>query len=112
MEQRRDSTYGHNIYIECSANSEEILDLAYTWKLNGLSMKDKYRENSTVKIEGGRLQIENATFADAGLYECIVESAVGMISAKTHIKIIGPPGPPGKFNEHYWLDDVLIKVYF
>jgi len=107
LDQKRESNYGQNIYIECAANSEEILDLAYTWKLNGLSMKDKYRENSTVKIEGGRLKIENSTFADAGLYECIVESAVGMISAKTHIQINGPPGPPGELNRHDLLNDAL-----
>lgn len=99
MKQKMSSSYGHNIYIECAANSEEILDLAYTWKLNGLSLKDKYRENSTLKIEGGRLKIENATFADAGIYECIVESAVGMISAKTNVQIDGPPGPPGALNQ-------------
>ncbi|XP_065349505.1 contactin [Cloeon dipterum] len=89
------ASYGSNIYLECSAYSEEILDLAFTWNMNGLSLKDKYRENSTVTLDGGRLKIENSTFADAGTYECIVESTVGFISAKTEVIIDGPPGPPG-----------------
>jgi len=46
--QKMQSSYGENIYIECAANSEAILDLAYTWKLNGLPLADKYKENSTL----------------------------------------------------------------
>lgn len=41
------------------------------------------------------MDIQNATFAEAGDYECIVKSAVGRISSKTSVTIHGPPGPPG-----------------
>lgn len=42
------------------------------------------------------MDIRNLTFEDAGDYECIVKSAVGRISTKTSVAVIGPPGPPGK----------------
>ena len=41
------------------------------------------------------LYIFNTTFAESGDYECIVKSAVGRISSKTHVIVQGPPGPPG-----------------
>ena len=47
-------------------------------------------------IDGGRLQMINVTFADAGDYECTVVSAVGRIKTQTLVVIEGPPGPPGK----------------
>jgi len=47
-------------------------------------------------VDGGVLDIRNLTFEDAGDYECIVKSAVGRISTKTSVAVIGPPGPPGK----------------
>lgn len=50
-------------------------------------------------MNGGNLEIRNLTFAEGGEYECIVKSAVGRISTKTHIVVEGPPGPPGIY--HY-----------
>lgn len=47
-------------------------------------------------VDGGILDIRNLTFADAGDYECIIKSAVGRISSKTSVSVVGPPGPPGK----------------
>lgn len=46
-------------------------------------------------MDGGVLTIKNATFSDAGDYECIVKSAVGRISSKKMVVVEGPPGPPG-----------------
>jgi hypothetical protein len=47
-------------------------------------------------VDGGMLDIRNLTFTDSGDYECIIKSAVGRISSKTSVSVIGPPGPPGK----------------
>lgn len=46
-------------------------------------------------LSGEYLYINNATFSDAGEYECVVKSAVGQISSKSNIIVEGPPGPPG-----------------
>jgi hypothetical protein len=48
-------------------------------------------------VDGGILEIRNTTFVDGGDYECIIKSAVGRISSKASVFVIGPPGPPGKF---------------
>ncbi|XP_017779518.1 PREDICTED: contactin-like [Nicrophorus vespilloides] len=81
----------------CLAETEEMLDIAYIWTHNGIRIRDIDVRNSynKIKMEGGSLIISNATFADAGEYECIVKSAVGKISSKSSVIIEGPPGPPG-----------------
>lgn len=73
-----------------------MLDVAYIWKHNGLRIRDEdLINNPRLNIDGEQLNIINATFAEAGEYECIMKSAVGEISSKTAVKIEGPPGPPG-----------------
>lgn len=73
-----------------------MLDIAYIWTHNGMRIRDKdLKNNPRIVIDGGILDIINATFAEAGDYECIIKSAVGRISSRTTITIEGPPGPPG-----------------
>lgn len=73
-----------------------MLDVAYIWMHNEMRIRDKdLKANPHITIDGGYLYIINATFAEAGDYECIVKSAVGRISSKTTVVIEGPPGPPG-----------------
>ncbi|XP_040571897.1 contactin [Lepeophtheirus salmonis] len=43
----------------------------------------------------GYLKIYNISYAEAGKYICIVDSAVGRITAESQVIIHGPPGPPG-----------------
>ncbi|XP_025829331.1 contactin-like [Agrilus planipennis] len=85
------------IFLSCYAETEEMLDVAYIWKHNGMRIRDidVLSSNGHLYMDGGNLHIINTTFSDAGEYECLVKSAVGKISSKSYIVIEGPPGPPG-----------------
>ncbi|XP_044742029.1 contactin, partial [Chrysoperla carnea] len=87
----------NNLALRCQADTENLLDVAYIWKHNGIRIRDVdvYNSNNRIKMDRGFLDIENATFAEGGEYECIVKSAVGLISSKSHVIVEGPPGPPG-----------------
>ncbi|RZB39944.1 contactin [Asbolus verrucosus] len=91
------TTVGRFFDLRCDAETEEMLDIAYTWTHNGMKIRDIDVKNSNnrLRIDGGYLSIINATFTDSGEYECIVKSAVGKISSKSVVVIEGPPGPPG-----------------
>ncbi|GIX76577.1 contactin, partial [Caerostris extrusa] len=68
--------------LPCQAYvGSEMLDLAYIWLQNG-------------KLPG-YLRIENITLAEAGVYHCIVKTAIGRISKSTELVVFGPPGAPG-----------------
>nr|CAD7424829.1 unnamed protein product [Timema monikensis] len=84
-----------NVELRCQAMSEELLDVAYIWTHNGLRIKDSDLFHTRVNIDGGILDIQNTTFAEAGDYECIIKSAVGRIATRTSVIVQGPPGPPG-----------------
>ncbi|XP_014224129.1 contactin [Trichogramma pretiosum] len=85
-----------NQTLRCQAETDEMLDMAYLWLHNDMLIRDKDLEaNPHIVIDGGVLDIINATLAEAGVYECIVTSAVGNISSRTTVTIRGPPGPPG-----------------
>lgn len=43
----------------------------------------------------GYMRIMNITFAEAGKYECMIETAVGRIYGTSEVIVHGPPGPPG-----------------
>lgn len=86
-----------DIYLQCRAETEEMLDVAYIWNHNGMRIRDidVKNTNNRMQLNGGALYISNATFSDAGDYECIVKSAVGEITSKAAVIVEGPPGPPG-----------------
>lgn len=85
-----------NQTLRCTGEIDEMLDVAYIWKHNGLRIRDEdLINNPRLNINGEELNIINATFAEAGEYECIIKSAVSEISSKTVVTIEGPPGPPG-----------------
>lgn len=89
-------SYNYNQTLRCVAHIDEMLDVAYIWKYNGIRIRDKdLIDNPRVRIEGEYLDIINATFAEAGDYECVLKSAVGEISSTTTLIVEGPPGPPG-----------------
>ena len=87
---------GWNQTLRCRADTDEMLDVAYIWMHNRMRIRDKdLISNRHIMVEGGILEIINATMAEAGEYECIVKSAVSRISSRTIVYIEGPPGPPG-----------------
>ncbi|XP_060516307.1 contactin [Cylas formicarius] len=88
---------GHNVDLQCYAVTDEILDIAYIWTHNHMRIRDTDIKNSNgrLRIDGGYLRIPNITFADSGEYECVIQSAVGVIASKSHVTVQGPPGPPG-----------------
>lgn len=89
-------SYNQNQTLRCLGYTDEMLDVAYVWKHNGMRIRDKdLINNPRLHIDGEYLDIINATFAEAGDYECVLKSAVGEISSKTLLIVEGPPGPPG-----------------
>ncbi|XP_057652877.1 contactin [Diorhabda carinulata] len=91
------TSVGRNIDLRCYAVTDEMLDIAYIWKHNGMIIRDIDVRNSynRIKIDGGYLRIINSTFSDTGDYECVVKSAVGRIFSRALVIVEGPPGPPG-----------------
>ena len=88
--------YNNNLTLHCLGHIDEMLDIAYIWTHNGMRIRDKdLQNNPRLNIDGEYLNIINATFTEAGEYECILKSAVGAISSKLNLIIQGPPGPPG-----------------
>lgn len=110
---------GQNLELRCYAASEDRLDVAYVWYHNGLKLHttqniysllvsigvrfdvyDFYVQtlyiaiNSQV-VNGGSLTIYNMSFANAGVYQCVVKTVVGSISTGTELHVEGPPSPPG-----------------
>lgn len=82
-----------NQTLRCIAESDERLDLAYTWTFNQVPIKDF--ENPRWFTDENVFDIINITFADTGDYTCIVKSAVGQINSTTKLIVQGPPGAPG-----------------
>lgn len=89
-------SYNQNQTLRCLGHIDEMLDAAYIWTHNDMHIRDKdLQNNPRLHIDGEFLDIINATFSEAGDYQCILRSAVGEISSKTTLIIYGPPGPPG-----------------
>lgn len=89
-------SYNQNQTLRCLGSTDEMLDVAYIWRHNGMRIRDvDLQNNPRLRIDAEYLDIINATFAEAGDYECILKSAVGEISSRTTLIVEGPPGPPG-----------------
>lgn len=89
-------SYNDNQTLRCLGQADELLDVAYSWTHNGMRIRDEdLKNNPRWHIDNEYLDIINATYAEAGEYECILKSAVGEISSKTTLLVEGPPGPPG-----------------
>lgn len=98
------TTVGQTEILRCYAYAEEILDLAYIWKHNGITLRFdlpvKFHDNLeaahyTRSRDGGQLEIHNITLAQAGEYECIAKTSVGRIFTRTSLYVYGPPGVVG-----------------
>ncbi|XP_017890877.1 contactin [Ceratina calcarata] len=96
LPQRLTTSVMQNLTLHCVGEVDEMLDVAYVWKHNGLILRDEdLKNNDRLRIDKEELRIINATSAESGEYECIVKSAVGEISSRTIVVVEGPPGPPG-----------------
>ena len=144
--------HGDRVELRCKAEASPLLDMAYSWRLNGLNIRffedDEKDRILTLKnapsnrLDGGTslfrslsehqrllqsakwfhssnydtdafykgtgnynqfrrgyldgyMTIENITYAEAGKYECAVDTAVGTIFATSEVIVHGPPGPAG-----------------
>ena len=98
------TTVGQTEQLRCLASAEGILDLAYVWKHNGITLRFDLpiHFHDTLEAahysrskEGGHLEINNITLSQAGEYECVAKTSVGRITAKTSLFVYGPPGAVG-----------------
>lgn len=83
------------IQLECLAYADNSLDVAYIWLHNGLRVNFTRMPQFSSGFDLGYLKISNLTFAEAGEYQCIVKTSVGMTAVKTELIIHGPPNSPG-----------------
>jgi len=89
-------SYNQNQTLRCLSYTDELLDVAYIWTHNGMRIRDKdLKNNPRWHIYNEYLDIINATFAEAGEYECILKSTIGEVASKTILIVEGPPGPSG-----------------
>lgn len=109
------TTVGQTEQLRCLASAEGILDLAYIWKHNGITLRFDapvdFHDNLeaahyTRSRDGGHLEINNITLSQAGEYECVAKTSVGRISTKTALFVYGPPGAVGgvqvnNLNQHF-----------
>lgn len=99
------TTVGQTEKLRCSASAEGILDLAYIWKHNGITLRfdtspihfhDNLEAAHYIRSrDGGDLEIHNITLSQAGEYECVAKTSVGRISTKSQLFVYGPPGAVG-----------------
>ena len=90
--------------LRCLASAEGILDLAYVWEHNGITLRfdlpvhfhDTLEAAHYIRSkDGGHLEIHNITLNQGGDYECIAKTSVGRVVTKTNVFVYGPPGPVG-----------------
>jgi hypothetical protein len=93
---------GDMLELPCDAWAADPLDLAYVWMRNGREITLKVRDDRRIAdgqpqrgLSPGYLQLPNVTFADTGVYSCLVRSAAGQTRADTHLLVAGPPDAPG-----------------
>ena len=85
----------HHISFKPLNNAEDIFNNALydteNLRYKGTGDLQKFRRG----IRDGYLIIDNITIAEAGQYECAVETSVGTIFATSEVIVHSPPGPPG-----------------
>lgn len=84
-----------DLTLKCEARTNILLDVAYIWLQNDLKIDFKKQHQFSVGENLGYLNIHNISFAEAGIYTCIVKTAIGRITTSTELIVIGPPGAPG-----------------
>ena len=98
------TSVGQSEILRCRGTAEGILDLAYIWKHNGITLRfdlpvhfhDTLEAAHYIRSkEAGHLEIHNITLSQAGEYECIIKTSVGRVSAKSELFVYGPPGVVG-----------------
>ena len=90
-------TMGSTLNLNCRAEADPALDIAYVWRRNGFRLDDEeYIYRVLVDPRTGFLEISNVTIDDRGEYECEVNTWVGSLRAISMVHVMGPPGPSGK----------------
>ena len=59
----------------------DIFDCVFLRYTKGTGTYNKYRRG----VFDGDLRIENVTYAETGIYECVVETAVGNVYATSQV---------------------------
>ena len=87
-----------NIYFQSLSDHQKLLQSSSSWfrshyfeYTKGTGDYNKFRRGYL----DGYMKIINITYAEAGKYECMVDTAVGRIYATSQVIVHGPPGPPG-----------------
>uniref|UniRef100_A0A673JCM6 Titin n=1 Tax=Sinocyclocheilus rhinocerous TaxID=307959 RepID=A0A673JCM6_9TELE len=66
-----------------------------TWKKDGHSLKQTTRVNVLTSKTSSKIVIKDSTREDAGKYEIILTSSIGIKSAEISVIVLDKPGPPG-----------------
>lgn len=91
-------TTGTTLTMQCRAEADPSLDIAYVWRRNGFRLDDdQYLYRVLMDPRTGLLEINNVTIDDRGEYECEVNTWVGTLRSVSEIHIMGPPGPSGQY---------------
>ncbi|XP_071510743.1 contactin-2-like [Diadema antillarum] len=86
---------GESATLQCSARSDDVLELRYVWEFNGVQIEMVQNERfSMPERENGNLRIQDAKLHDAGEYTCIAMTIADRDSRTATVSIAGPPGPP------------------
>lgn len=97
------------VVLGCEAVADPRLDMIYRWTLNGLPIDPDTDPRYEIPLANlrrsgqsrpgpwsgyGYLAIINATYGEAGDYQCIAQTTVGEDRATAAIRVMGQPGPP------------------
>jgi len=83
------------IELPCKAHTGNELDIAYVWLHNNVRINYTIQQQFSVGYEPGYLRINNITFAEAGVYTCLIKTSIGQNFANTELIVNGPPNRCG-----------------
>lgn len=81
--------------LPCKAHTGNELDIAYIWLHNNVRINFTIQPQFSVGYEPGYLKIHNITFAEAGVYTCLIKTSIGQNYASAELIVNGPPNKPG-----------------
>ncbi|XP_028905534.1 contactin-3 isoform X1 [Ornithorhynchus anatinus] len=92
-----DVSVGESVILPCQVQYDPLLDIMFTWYLNGVPADFKKDGSHFEKVGGssaGDLMIRNVQLKHGGKYVCMVETGVDSVSSSTDLIVRGSPGPP------------------
>uniref|UniRef100_T1IMV2 Contactin n=1 Tax=Strigamia maritima TaxID=126957 RepID=T1IMV2_STRMM len=81
--------------LQCEATSDQGLDLAYAWYLNGIKIEPKTYPHYSLGWHPGIIHLHNMTMAESGIYECLAKTPVSSVRSYATVEVHSPPGPVG-----------------